>query len=82
MGFEMISYTEGNDTLIKFDYYPRSYIRRHLRTGKITRHPRLKTVYQFWFKKSKQEGELPETYQISGTYLRGKLVTIQTSDKE
>lgn len=75
--FEMISYTDGNDSLIKFDYFPRRYIQRHLRSGKITRHPELKTVYQFWFKQSKEEKAIPETYQISDTYLNGKLVTIK-----
>ena len=81
--FEMISYTVGNEALIKFDYFPKSYIKRHLRTGKITRHPKLKIVYQFWFKKDrKQEAEIPDTYQISGAYLQGELVTISLKQNQ
>lgn len=76
MALEMISYTNGNNDLIKFDYYPKDWIRRHLRSGKITRHPKLKTVYQFWFKQPKIE-DVPDEYTISNTYMNGEQVKIK-----
>ena len=76
MTFEMISYTNGNNDLIKFDYYPKGWIRRHLRSGKITKHPKLKTVYQFWFKKTKTK-DAPNKYIISGAYINGEQVKIE-----
>ena len=77
---EMISYTVGNDNLIRFNLFPRSYISKYLRTGEIKRHPKLKTVYQFWFKKSKQKkdalNEPPSEFYFSDTYLNGELLRI------
>lgn len=48
---EMISYTVGNEPKIRFDYFPASYCRKYLKTGDIKRHPELRGVYQFWFKR-------------------------------
>lgn len=65
---QMISYTNGNSDLIEFGYYPPSWIKKYLGNGQITRHPKLSTVFQFWFKTPKS-GDTPDIYKLEGVYV-------------
>jgi hypothetical protein len=60
----MISYAVGNETKIRFDYYPESYLRKYLKTGEIKKHPELRTVYQFWFNRNSYGAKI--TYDQNG----------------